>query len=159
MKKRRRRQSQHGARQPATTRLPGKRGVRASTPASRKPRDQTPPNIDMDHPELSAGYMRDGSRMASLREMVDPTVPTKALGELSYDELAALVYRRLHHTANKRRAMRMLGVTGLIDNARAMEEVRSKSHIGHALIDIERRFIRLLLEQNRGRAWPTEPRS
>jgi hypothetical protein len=118
--------------------------------ATRRSREESPLKVGLAHEDLASGYARDGSRLASLREISDPKVPTKSLDELSSSELATLVHHRLQRTADSRLPIRMLGVAGQIDNARAMEEVRAMTHIGRALIDIEKRFIRFLLERNGG---------
>jgi hypothetical protein len=96
--------------------------------------------------DIPASFLADGSRFATLREVIDPSVPTRPLDRLSQHELASLVVHRLEND-DKEFMIRMLGVPGIIDKARAIGEVKALSHIGVHLIDIERRFIRMLIER------------
>jgi len=98
------------------------------------------------HRLLPATYVADGSRMASLREMVDPRIPTKPIHTLSGQELTDLVAQRFESSREDFR-IRMLGVPGIIDKPRAIREIRAGSHIGAHLIDIEKRMIRFLAEK------------
>jgi hypothetical protein len=89
--------------------------------------------------EAPASYLADGATMATLRQVADPTIPTKNLVELSLDERVALVLRRLESQPAEF-TVAIFGV-GLIDKHRALYEVRTRSPIGRNLIEIEQRLI------------------
>lgn len=95
---------------------------------------------------MPAGYMADGSRIASLREVLAPEIATKPLGELSHTERTELALRRLRAEPHDVR-LRMLGVRGVLNKKRIIAEIEASSHIGMHLVDIEMRFIRMLVEQ------------
>jgi hypothetical protein len=97
--------------------------------------------------EQLAGYLADGSRAATLREVTDPAIATKQLGELTHREIAELAVRRLE-TEQEPFGLRMLGVPGIIDKTRAIAEIRAGSAVGMHLMDIEQRVIRLLIERS-----------
>ena len=99
--------------------------------------------------DLPAGYLVDSVRHATLREVIDPRVPTRPMGALSHHELAELVLARLETDPTEFK-IRMLDTTGVIDRQRAIEEVRARTPIGSALMNIEMRFVRLLTERERG---------
>jgi hypothetical protein len=128
--------------------VPTRSGAKARREKERSARSA---DIEMDHLDLAAGFLRDQRGMASLRQMTDPKTNTRSLHELTLRELSALVVHRLEQTEGNRPFIHMLGVRGPVDNARAVEEVRTLSHVGCALIDIETRFIRFLLERESGR--------
>ena len=87
---------------------------------------------------LPASYCADGKGWASLREVVDPDVPTMTYAELSPDQRSALVAKRIGQQPKFQIAM--LGA-GLLDQKRAMAEVKAQTSIGRALMEIEQRVI------------------
>jgi hypothetical protein len=95
---------------------------------------------------MPAGFYADDSSVASLREVVDPTVPTKHLSELTLEQRAELVAERLALQPSLELAM--IGA-GLIDKQRAITEVKGATKVGKLLIEIEDQMIRNLLEQTR----------
>jgi hypothetical protein len=88
--------------------------------------------------ELPTSYCADGKGWATLREVVDPDVPTLTYSELSPEQRAELVAKRISEQPKFQIAM--LGA-GLIDQKRAMNEVRAQTAIGRALMEIEQRVI------------------
>jgi hypothetical protein len=88
--------------------------------------------------ELPASYCADGKGWATLREVVDPDVPTMTFSELSPKQRAELVAKRIAQQPKFQIAM--LGA-GLIDQKRAMAEVKAQTAIGRALMEIEQRVI------------------
>src|ERR1035441_9218033 len=79
----------------SSTRVPKSAKTRSKRPAT-EPRVSRPePRITDDHWNTPATFTFDGSRMATLREYLDPKVPTKNLIELSEDQLVDLKIRRL----------------------------------------------------------------
>ncbi|MEP6742784.1 MAG: hypothetical protein ABJB61_09835 [bacterium] len=88
--------------------------------------------------ELPASYCAGGKGWATLREVVDPEVPTMTYSELSAKQRADLVAKRIAQQPKFQIAM--LGA-GLIDQKRAMAEVKGQTAIGRALMEIEQRVI------------------
>ena len=93
---------------------------------------------------MPAGFLSDDSDVATLRDVVDPRVPTKQLSDLTLEQRAELVAKRLALQPNIELAM--VGA-GMIDKERALTEVRNKTKVGKLLIEIEHQMIRNLLEQ------------
>jgi hypothetical protein len=88
--------------------------------------------------ELPTSYCADGKGWATLRDVVDPEVPTMTYSELSPEQRAELVAKRISEQPKFQIAM--LGA-GLIDQKRAMAEVKGQTAIGRALMEIEQRVI------------------
>ena len=88
--------------------------------------------------ELPTSYCADGKGWATLREVVDPDVPTMTYSELSPEQRAELVAKRISEQPKFQIAM--LGA-GLLDQKRAMAEVKAQTAIGRALMEIEQRVI------------------
>ena len=88
--------------------------------------------------KLPASFCADGKGWASLREVVDPDVATMTYSELSPDQRSALVAKRIGQQPKFQIAM--LGA-GLLDQKRAMAEVKAQTSIGRALMEIEQRVI------------------
>ena len=93
---------------------------------------------------MPAGFLGDNSSTATLREVVDPNVPTKHLSELTLEQRAELVAERL--ALQPTIELAMIGA-GMIDKQRAITEVKGKTKVGRLLIEIEHQMIRNLLEQ------------
>jgi len=88
--------------------------------------------------ELPTSYCADGKGWATLREVVNPDVPTMTYSELSPEQRAELVAKRISEQPKFQIAM--LGA-GLLDQKRAMAEVKAQTAIGRALMEIEQRVI------------------
>lgn len=95
--------------------------------------------------EMPAGFCADGSGQASLRDVVDPGVATLQLSDLTLDQRAHLVTKRLE--LQSKIDLAMIGA-GLIDKERAITEVKNKTKVGRLLIEIEHQMIRNLIEQS-----------
>lgn len=93
---------------------------------------------------MPAGFLSDDSEVASLRDVIDPGVPTKQLSELTLEQRAEVVVQRLALQPSFELAM--VGA-GMVDKARAITEVKNKTKVGKLLIEIEHQMIRNLLEQ------------
>ena len=93
--------------------------------------------------DMPASFCADGMQLASLRDVVDPQVPTLTLNELSPEQRADLVANRI--AAQKDFRIFMLGA-GIIDKERAITEVKAQSKIGRALMEIEQRVINHLVD-------------
>lgn len=100
---------------------------------------------------MPAGFYSDDSGVATLRDVVDPAVPTKQLSELTLEQRAELVAERLALQPSLELAM--IGA-GMIDKERAITEVKGKTKVGKLLIEIEHQMIRNLLEQAQMKAAP-----
>ncbi len=85
-----------------------------------------------------AGYRIDDS-IATLRAVLDPDVPTKAFPELSEDQRVELVIANLQRRSDDF-TIAMIG-PGLINKARAIAEVKARSPIGRAILEIEQHFL------------------
>lgn len=97
--------------------------------------------------EMPASYCADGNQLATLREVVDPNVPTMSLAELSPQQRAELVAKRIEAQPNFQIAM--IGA-GLLDKQRAIAEVKSYSKIGRALVEIEQKMINHIVDKAAG---------
>lgn len=89
-----------------------------------------------------AGYIFDGSRMATLGELVDPNIPTTNLVELTEDQVINLIIKRLEMEPNDFK-IAMIGI-GIVDKTRAIAEVKSRTKIGRNIVEIERHLISML---------------
>ncbi len=87
--------------------------------------------------------MASGKRMATLREVVDPETPTMNLSQLSDKQRLDLVAKRIEMQPDFQIAM--LGA-GLIDQKRAIQEVKSGTPIGRNLAEIEERLLSHVIE-------------
>lgn len=104
---------------------------------------------------MPAGFHGDNSSTATLREVVDPNVPTKQLSELTLEQRAELVAERL--ALQPTIELAMIGA-GMIDKQRAITEVKGKTKVGRLLIEIEHQMIRNLLEQTQKKVAPKPAR-
>lgn len=86
-----------------------------------------------------AGYHLDGVKIATLREVLDPSVPTKSLPELTEDQRVNLVLARLRNEPETFR-IGMIG-PGVIDKTRAIAEVEARSRIGRTIIEVEQNLL------------------
>ena len=87
--------------------------------------------------------MASGKKMANLREVVDPETPTMNLSQLSDKQRLDLVAKRIEMQPDFQIAM--LGA-GLIDQKRAIQEVKSGTPIGRNLAEIEERLLNHVIE-------------
>lgn len=110
----------------------------AAKRASKKKKKEKAGAIQERQWKLPASFCADGKGWASLREVVDPDVPTMTYAELSPDQRSALVAKRIAQQPKFQIAM--LGA-GLLDQKRAMAEVKAQTSIGRALMEIEQRVI------------------
>jgi hypothetical protein len=94
--------------------------------------------------EIPAGFHADGLKAATLREVLDPDVPTMQLTDLTLEQRAKLVAKRLELQPSIELAM--VGA-GMIDKRRAINEVKKKTQVGKLLIEIEHQMIANLIEQ------------
>lgn len=117
-----------------------KKSTAAGAPkrASKKKKKEKAGAIQERQWKLPASFCADGKGWASLREVVDPDVPTMTYAELSPDQRSALVAKRIAQQPKFQIAM--LGA-GLLDQKRAMAEVKAQTSIGRALMEIEQRVI------------------
>jgi hypothetical protein len=92
---------------------------------------------------LPVGFAADG-REITLREVQQTHAPLPRFGELSPAQQMELTARRI--TRDPEFDTAMIGV-GVIEPTRAAAEVRERSEIGLALIDVEGRLIDRLLEE------------
>jgi hypothetical protein len=91
---------------------------------------------------LPVSFSDDGEPV-SLRDYVGGTTHAVPIARLTPEQRAALTVLRLEHRPTFQLAM--MGV-GLVDQKRALAEVRARSPVGDVLIDIEFRTIRQLTE-------------
>ena len=97
--------------------------------------------------KLKAGYQRDGSSMLYLRELLDaPETDASSLTDLTEEQQAELTAERIRHQRKFR--ISLVGI-GTIDKERAIAEVRALSPAGRTLIEIEKRAIRMAIEDAR----------
>jgi hypothetical protein len=118
--------------------------IRSRKKSARKAGRRKNPSFPEKQWAMPAGFRADDSEVASLRDVVDPTVPTKQLSDLTLEQRAELVAKRLALQPSIELAM--VGA-GMIDKERAITEVKNKTKIGKLLIEIEHQMIRNLMEQ------------
>jgi hypothetical protein len=94
--------------------------------------------------ELPASYNAEGTKMATLREVADPNVPTMSLAELTPEQRAELVAKRIEQ--QRKFQIAMVGA-GIVDKERAIAEVKAQSKIGRVLTEIEQRVINNMVEK------------
>jgi hypothetical protein len=94
--------------------------------------------------KLPAGFSSDGKKMASLKQVLAPEIPTRDFGELAPEQQAILTAERIRR--QPRYKMGMVGA-GVIDQKRAIAEVKAQTDVGRTLMEIEQRTIRMLKEK------------
>ncbi|HEV2911893.1 MAG TPA: hypothetical protein VGX92_01135 [Pyrinomonadaceae bacterium] len=102
-----------------------------------------PASVSQKQLDLPASYSADGT-LATLREVVNPQVPTLSLAELSPAQRVDVVAQRIE--AQPKFQIAMVGA-GVIDKERAIAEVKSGTKIGRALMEIEQRVINNLISR------------
>jgi hypothetical protein len=112
---------------------------RPAKPAKRAARGSHPKRSGKGHWNQPAGYHIDGVKLATLGELVDPSIPTMSLPELTEEQRVKLVVSRLRMEPDNFR-IAMIG-PGVIDKARAIAEVQSGSRIGRTLMEIEQNLL------------------
>jgi hypothetical protein len=76
--------------------------------------------------------------------VLDPDVATMQLSDLTLEQRAELVAKRLE--LQPKIELAMIGA-GMVDKARAITEVKNRTKVGRLLIEIEHQMIRNLIEQ------------
>jgi hypothetical protein len=95
--------------------------------------------------DLPAGIRRCTTKVATLREVMDPSVDTVAFHELSRGRQVELAIRRIRR---QRRYRLLMFVTGAaITKRRAIEALRARSPLGRALLAVEGRLLASLHEE------------
>lgn len=92
---------------------------------------------------LPAGFTADGTRLATLKELADPAVPTMSLAQMSPTQRAELVSKRIE--MQPKFDLAMVGA-GVVDKQRAISEVKAQTDIGRVLMEIEQNAINFLLD-------------
>ncbi len=102
------------------------------------------PMISAEQWDMPAGYKDDGTTLATLREIVDPAIPTLSLPDLPDEKRQDLVLQRL-----ERRPTFNLNLIegGAVDKARALQEVKAQTPAGKVIQEIEQRVIQNMLEK------------
>lgn len=95
-----------------------------------------------DHP---AGYRVGSVDLATLSELLDPTIPTLSLAELSDEQRTDLVVARLRAKPDDY-SIAMIG-PGVINKTRAIAEVQARSRVGRTLLEIEQLLIAALVSR------------
>lgn len=101
-------------------------------------------SIAIEQWEMPAGFSADGSKMVPLRDVVDPQVATLSLDQLTLDQRAELVARRIE--LQPKFEVAMVGA-GIVGKERAIVEVKAQSEVGRLLMEIEHRLINDLIER------------
>jgi hypothetical protein len=135
----------------SSSRKPARKSASKSVARSAKKRASATPSAAPPVPDrqwdLPASYCADGNQLATLREVVDPNVPTMSLSELTPEQRTELVAKRIEAQPNFQIAM--IGA-GLLDKQRAIAEVKSYSKIGRALVEIEQKMIHHIVNKASG---------
>jgi hypothetical protein len=93
---------------------------------------------------LPVTYTPDGSRMMTLKEIEAGNVAMLSLPQMTMDQRAALVARRIEMQPEFE--IGMIGV-GIVRKDRAIAEVKAQSQVGRILIEIEQLLLNKLMEQ------------
>jgi hypothetical protein len=98
------------------------------------------PAAGLHHPgawewDLPAGFTADGSRMATLREILEPSTATRTLAQLSEEHKLDLAAKRLEMAPDNFQVV--IPGYGTLGKARAAAEVRDRSRIGRHLAEIQ----------------------
>lgn len=99
--------------------------------------------VPQDQWDMPAGFRQSGE-IATLKEVLDPKVPTVSLAELTPEQRADLVVKRIEQQPDFN--LQMVGA-GTINKDRAIAEVKAQSDIGKRLIEIEQRVLNNLAER------------
>lgn len=113
---------------------------------SKKATGKLSPEISPIQWGLPAGYKGGGEELATLREVVDPSVPTLSLADLKAEKRKDLIVSRLELEPDF--TLNMIGA-GVVDKARAIEEVKAQTPTGKIIQEIEQRVINNMLEKAR----------
>lgn len=105
-------------------------------------RDGSYPTEDS-HLDFPAGYHLD-DKIATLREVIDPSIPTKSLAELTQDQRIDLVVERWKQRPEDFSVV-MIG-PGPINKARALAEIGARSGIGRSLVEVEQHLLMRLAQ-------------
>jgi hypothetical protein len=108
----------------------------------------SPEEIPKEQWDLPATYSADGSQMLPLRELTDPNIAALSLSQLTQEQRAELVARRIELQSEFK--VVMIGA-GMIDKKRAVAEVKAQSDVGCILIEVEQRVLNNLMDQIRQR--------
>jgi hypothetical protein len=101
--------------------------------------------------KLPAGYTADGARLATLEELANPAVPTMALVQMSPQQRAEVVAKRIE--LQPKFELAMVGA-GVVDKERAISEVKAQTDVGRVLTEIEQNVINFMLEAASQKAAP-----
>jgi hypothetical protein len=85
--------------------------------------------------------------MATLREVLDPTIPTRSMPQLSEDHRFDLVAKRVELRPTD--FSLEIPLHGKIGKARAIAEIRSRTKIGMHLAEIEEMIMKQCITQSR----------
>jgi hypothetical protein len=125
----------------------GQAGRRSKGPVRKGKALAAPSRVPPRQWELKAGYRADGSGMLSLRDLLAaPETDTRGLSDLTEAEQAELTAERIRGQRTFR--IELVGV-GVLDKERAIAEVRALSSAGRTLIEIEKRALRMVIEDAR----------
>ena len=109
------------------------------------PPTHLPPTIPDEEWDLPISF-NDNGEPVSLRDYVGGMTPAIPIANLLPEQRAELTILRLQRRPSYQ--MAMIGV-GLLDQQRALAEVRARSQAGRVVVDIEFRMIRQLIEHAR----------
>jgi hypothetical protein len=109
-----------------------------SAPAGKKfSREREP--IDEFELDLPAGFTADGARMATLREILDPAVPTRSMLQLSEDHWFDLAAKRVQLRPSG--FSLQIPLHGRIGKDRAVAEIRGRTRMGLHFAEIEKTIV------------------
>jgi hypothetical protein len=94
--------------------------------------------------DLPATYSADGDHMLPLRDLTDPNTAALSLSQLTPNQRAELVAKRIE--LQPEFEIVMIGA-GIIDKNRAVAEVKAQSDVGRILIEVEQRVLNNLMDQ------------
>jgi hypothetical protein len=104
---------------------------------------EAPPKLSTEHWDSPAGFYALEIRQATLKEVVDPLIPTKNIPELSIAELYDLAAARLRVVPDDFQ-LAVMGF-GLIDKQRALAEVRARTGLGKHIAILQIKVLEQLI--------------
>jgi hypothetical protein len=123
--------------------------ARPKATARRSQRPALHSTIDAAEWNLPVAFAADGTRMTTLREVLEAKVKTRSRKRLSAAERCDLVAERLRMQPDDFK-LAVIGI-GVIDKNRAIAEVKAGSRIGQVLLEIEHGVIDYLTAKTKRR--------
>jgi hypothetical protein len=101
---------------------------------------------DIDVNSVHAGFHTGKKKLATIADVLSPSVSTRTVDDLSLPEQVRLIVARLRREKHYV-PLQVLGFEGVVDKTKAIEEIRSLSQLGLHLLKIEMEYLKIQLER------------